>query len=130
MSIVKHQYWILISIVLSVTFLTNSTLVSDSLYFNSLAEQLSYEQIQDLLISGEKCKMNCDMKKLEVIQMATIEGGVGESRLFSGSDRLSWKCLLGLGLILGGLVASLTGVGLAAADGAVGGGATLVNSNC
>jgi len=61
------------------------------------------------------------MKKLEVYEMEAIEAGG-----FWGA----FKCILGLTLIAGGVAAGLSGVGIAAAGGAIGGGAALVNSNC
>ncbi|TDE18653.1 hypothetical protein [Dyadobacter psychrotolerans] len=46
--------WLLLLISLTLTVVTKNTLVSNSLYFNSLAEKLSYEQIQELLAKGKK----------------------------------------------------------------------------
>jgi hypothetical protein len=47
-------FGLLVTVFLLLTIITKYFLISDMLYFNSLAEQLSYEQIQELLASGEK----------------------------------------------------------------------------
>ena len=46
--------WLLLLISLTLTVVTKNTLVSDSLYFNSLAEKLTHEQIQELLANGKQ----------------------------------------------------------------------------
>jgi len=50
----SYLFGILVLLILFLNFSSRNILISDILYFNSFAEQLSYEQIQDLLANGEK----------------------------------------------------------------------------
>lgn len=52
----KLSFVILISILILIAVITNSLLVSDTLYFNTFAEQLTYEQIENLISYGKKWK--------------------------------------------------------------------------
>jgi hypothetical protein len=59
------------------------------------------------------------MTELSIERMEMIEAG-----------RVSWKCLLGIVAVVAGAALAVTGVGIAAAGGSIGGGLGLINSQC
>lgn len=49
-----YRYFLFCTIVLGLSWLMKETLISDTLYFNTLADQLSYEQIEAMIAQGKK----------------------------------------------------------------------------
>lgn len=49
-----YRYFLFCLIVLGLSWLTKETLISDTLYFNTLADQLTYEQIETMIAQGKK----------------------------------------------------------------------------
>lgn len=92
-----YLFSLLITLVVALAFLTKSLLISDTLYFNSLVEQLSYEQIQDVVHRSKEWDW---LSYLLIPLLYTIKCslvalclGIG---LFFVTDRFEFKKLFGV----------------------------------
>jgi hypothetical protein len=52
----RSLFLLLVGTIILFEFLVSYFLISDTLYFNNFAEQLSYEQIEELVVRGKKWK--------------------------------------------------------------------------
>jgi len=92
-----YLFSLLITLVVALAFLTKSLLISDTLYFNSLVEQLSYEHIQDVVYRSKEWDW---LSYLLIPLLYTIKCslialclGIG---LFFITDRFEFKKLFGV----------------------------------
>ena len=81
-------------------FLSNYLLISDNLYFSSLGEQLSYEQIEKLLQQGKKYEWlgYVLLPVLTLIKLALIASCLSVGVLLV-SNRFAFKQLFGVALV-------------------------------